>query len=93
MSALFITGSTGFVGSHFLPRTKETQYDSVYCLVRDPRAVQEMKAKDTNTHMIYGRLTDVELYAPYLRHTSTVIHLAAATGKAPREEYFAKNTR
>ena len=44
-----------------------------------------------NVHVIQGGLYDAEVYAPYLRASDVVIHLAAVTGKAPVQEYFATN--
>jgi len=93
MGALFITGSTGFIGSQFMTRIKDTGYESIYCLVRDPASAPAGVGKSQNCQVIHGSVTDASVYAPYLRSTSTVIHLAATTGKAPRQEYFTTNTR
>ncbi|MBI4589083.1 MAG: NAD-dependent epimerase/dehydratase family protein [Candidatus Rokubacteria bacterium] len=85
-NALFITGATGFVGRHLLGRLDPARYPQVYCLGRRPTAVAPGPFR-----IVEGDLADARRYAPALASTDTVIHLAAATGKAPREEYFRVN--
>jgi NADH dehydrogenase len=44
-----------------------------------------------NCQTVIGDLNKPSTYAPYLAACQTVVHLAAATGKAKREDYFAVN--
>jgi len=48
MNGLFSTGSRGYIGSHLLATIKDTDYDSVYRLVRDRGAIQRVRTKEPN---------------------------------------------
>jgi nucleoside-diphosphate-sugar epimerase len=89
MSSLFITGSSGFIGSNLLRRIDPLKYEKVYCLGRT------QPAGDLPQHVqfVKGCICDTESYSRYLDSCDTVIHLAAATGKAMPDEYFKINTK
>src|SRR5262245_19577839 len=88
--SVFITGASGFIGRHLLARRDSKKFKALYCLSRrTPRTIQAPVSD--NVHVIQGGLSDAEVYAPYLRASDAVIHLAAVTGKAPVHEYFATN--
>lgn len=92
MTCLFITGATGFIGSHLLEKLDVARYDHVYCLSRKKRVAQP-HAQSSNVIFLEGDLDNAQVYAPYLSAGDTVVHLAAATGKVEREEYFSVNVR
>lgn len=91
MSNLFITGSTGFIGRRLIQRLDPARYERVYCL-RRPGPSASLSGHG-NLQYIEGDITDADSYAPYLASSETVVHLAAATGKARPEEYFGVNAR
>src|SRR5215467_9496055 len=90
MNSLFITGATGFIGQRFLQTIDHTRYQKIYCLIRkegDAKAISSMP----NCQTVIGDLNKPSTYAPYLAACQTVVHMAAVTGKAKREDYFAVN--
>jgi NADH dehydrogenase len=88
--SVFLTGATGFVGRRVLSTLAEADEPLVvHCLTRQPRPVHALE----RIQSIRGELTDPETYLPALRTCDTVLHLAAATGKAKPEEYFRVNVR
>ena len=89
MSSLFITGFSGFIGSNLLRRIDSRKYEKVYGLGR----TQPSGNFPENFQFVKGCICDTDSYARYLNSCDTVIHLAAATGKATPDEYFKVNTR
>ena len=90
--ALFITGSSGFIGKYLLRRLPLNQYERVYCLSRSQTDLTTELAQRENFHFVQGSLLEPAVYESQLAAADTVIHLAAVTGKARRQEYFAVNT-
>lgn len=88
-NSIFITGTSGFIGSKLLERLDHSIYDRVYALSRDENACRGDGGN--RIQIIKGSIADAEIYTPYLAECDTVVHLAAATGKAKREEYFEVN--
>lgn len=89
MGSLFITGASGFIGSNLLRQIDTQKYDKVYCLGR----TQPAGYLTNNVQFVKGCICDTDSYARYLDSCDTVIHLAAATGKATPDEYFKINTK
>jgi nucleoside-diphosphate-sugar epimerase len=89
MSSLFITGSSGFIGSNLLRRIDTLKYEKVYCLGR----TQPAGCQPQNFQFVRGCICDTDSYSRYLDSCDTVIHLAAATGKAMPDEYFKVNAK
>ena len=84
--SLFVTGATGFVGRRFLQALDPGQYRRIVCLGRTrPASVPK------NVEFVQGDLADANSYAPALTGCDSVVHLAAATGKARPETYFQVN--
>jgi nucleoside-diphosphate-sugar epimerase len=84
VDSVFVSGAGGFLGSRLAA-----------ALVRSGRSVTGLDrspgpAVEGLTH-IQADLHDGESYAPALPRGGTVLHLAAATGKATREEHFRAN--
>ena len=91
MSSLFITGATGFIGRSLVSKLDPANYRSVYCLSRAGAA--ESFATENHIQVVKGDLCEPESYAGALDSCRTVVHLAAVTGKAAREQYFEVNAR
>ena len=89
--SLFITGASGFIASNLLRKLNIKEYKSVYCLSRHESEILTRLSEYDNFKFIKGSIYDAELYEPYLASSDIVVHLAAATGKAGREEYFKVN--
>lgn len=89
MSSLFITGFSGFIGSNLLRRIEPRRYEKMYGLGR----TQPTGHFPENFEFVKGCICDTRSYARQLASCDTVIHLAAATGKAMPDEYFRVNTR
>jgi NADH dehydrogenase len=79
MGSLFITGSTGQVGRSLLPVIPRDRYPDVRLLVRPGTRPPAVPSEWT---IVPGDLANVDPWARALEGVETVIHLAAATGKA-----------
>lgn len=86
---LFVTGGRGFVGSGLLARLAERGHrvvalDRSGSLERDLRQMGDVR-------VVSGDLLESETYRAALATTDIVLHLAASTGRASREEHFRIN--
>ena len=73
-----------------MARLVPQRYDHIYCLSRSPNvSADSMPA--TNVTWLEGGLFDSDRYEHCLDSSVAVVHLAAATGKAPAEQYFKVN--
>jgi NADH dehydrogenase len=55
--------------------------------------LRQWAAGHGNVQLLTGGLFDAAVYAPALTPQTTVLHLAAVTGKAPRETFFRVNAQ
>jgi nucleoside-diphosphate-sugar epimerase len=92
MSALFVTGGSGFIGRRFLGTLDGDRWERVQCLSRSQRWLGPEARERVNLRVVTADLLDVDRYLPSLAGCDTVVHLAATTGKAARAEYFRVNT-
>ena len=88
MKTLFITGSSGFIGRHLLPRLAGGRYATIYCLNRAPG---KAPAENPSVRALEGSLADIDRYQPELTASDCIVHLAAATGKLLPADYFRIN--
>lgn len=70
---LFITGATGFLGTHLFKRLAQTEHH-LYCLVRENSNVRELEQVAT---LIRGDVTDKDSLLQGMKGCEGVIHLAA----------------
>ena len=84
--SVFVTGATGFIGKALVRRLLAAGTYSIKALVRH---VPEHKSNDLS--WVGGNLLDAKTYQSSLRNVDTVIHLAAATGRASRYEHELTN--
>lgn len=82
---LFVTGGSGFVGRHLLPRLALPH--QVFCLTRSP----EGSVFPDRVTVVPGDLTSAVSYGEALASSGTVVHLAATTGSASPEEHRRTN--
>ncbi|MGE0824506.1 MAG: NAD-dependent epimerase/dehydratase family protein [Candidatus Binatia bacterium] len=87
---IFITGGTGFVGSHLIDSLCHRGI-MPRVLVRSPRFVPELTEK--GAECVVGGLDDVEKLANSLGGIDTIFHLAALTRARSEKEYQQVNTQ
>lgn len=78
MSRIFMTGASGFIGSHLLQHLNEKNHQ-LSLLVRTP-TTQQIKGRPSlpaSAQLIIGDLMDSTCYLQALEEVDTVIHLAA----------------
>jgi len=85
---LFVTGGTGFVGRHLLPRLRSGLFHQVFCLTRSP---ERIAAHDQRVTAVPGDLAAAASYSKALASSDTVIHLAASMGTASPAEHVRIN--
>tara|TARA_B100000315_G_scaffold69103_1_gene62950 strand:+ start:574 stop:1461 length:888 start_codon:yes stop_codon:yes gene_type:complete len=71
---ILITGGTGFVGSHLVPKLFESGYE-VRCLVRNWVKAETLKA--SSVELVLGDVTNRESLEQAMAGVETVIHLVA----------------
>lgn len=89
MSALLITGGSGFVGRRLLSALPPAEFPEIRLLLREPGRLPSPLG--VGRDIIIGDLLDPATIRPALRGCHTVLHLAALTGKASRRAMLAAN--
>jgi len=89
---VFITGATGFIGSNLLKNINLQEYHRVYCLGRKETDLIKALSNSSNVTFIKADIADSAQYADALSSCDVVVHLAALTGKAEKQEYFSINS-
>jgi nucleoside-diphosphate-sugar epimerase len=87
MAKYFITGGTGFVGTHLIRRALSGN-DELVCLYR--QKIPKLSNSD-NIHWIKGDLLDSLTYKDVLKNIDYVIHLAGLLLARRREDYVRVN--
>lgn len=88
MARAFITGATGFIGSHLVDQLLKKNYE-IKCLVRKTSNLKWLK--DKPVELIYGDLFDKEALTPALKDTDYVYHIAGVTFAKKKEEFYKGN--
>ena len=84
----FVTGGTGFVGSHLVDHLLE-QGVEVRCLVRDPSRLRWLAGRPVQ--VVHGDLASGEAIRSGVAGVDAVFHLAGLVAAKSREEYFRVN--
>ncbi|UCC79456.1 MAG: NAD-dependent epimerase/dehydratase family protein [Candidatus Zixiibacteriota bacterium] len=71
---IFITGATGFIGSHLVKRLSRTDHE-LYCLVRKTSDVSRLK--ELNANLVVGDVTDKNSLLEGMKDCDWVAHLAS----------------
>lgn len=74
---VLVTGATGFIGSHLLPRLAAVS--KIRCLVK-PESFHKIKTS-TSVEVVVGDLASTRDFEPALKDVKTVVHLAAQLRK------------
>ncbi len=90
--ALFITGTSGFVGKRLLRQINPADYSRITLLNRQRTQLPGHLAGIAWVRQIEGTLKESELYSSCLDRHTRIIHLAGITGKTERDAYFETNT-
>lgn len=91
MESLFVTGGSGFVGRNLFRHLDFTRYHEVFSLSRSGKAPLLPVPVPRNLRVLAADLADPDAYRSFLSGCGTVLHLAAATGKAKPAEYYRVN--
>jgi len=85
----FVTGGTGFVGSHLVDRLLGGGCE-VRCLVRDRARLRWLQGKPVT--LLEGDLNSLEVLRDGASGVDAVFHLAGVTAARSRDEYFSVNS-
>ncbi|UCG87221.1 MAG: NAD(P)-dependent oxidoreductase [Gemmatimonadota bacterium] len=86
---VFVTGGTGFVGSHLVAALLE-RGDEVVCLVRNPAKLNQ-RFRDSEPQSVAGDLDDDAALRAGCTGVDVVFHSAGVTAAHTRAEFFAVN--
>ena len=87
---IFVTGGTGFIGSH-LVETLLRRGHHVTCLARTPAKADRVFAAGPKPRTIQGDLNDVDALAAGCTGADVVFHVAGLVAARSRAEFFAVN--
>ncbi len=91
-NTLFFTGLSGFIGRNILDKVDFRLYQHVYAIGRNKTCeIERYTSSIPNFTFIKADIFDVGAYRQCLASANVIIHLAAVTGKVPREEYVKAN--
>lgn len=88
---ILITGASGFVGDRLLQRVRTEEFDHLYCVGRKCSPTMQALSARAGVTCLEAEFPGRPLPNDVLRAVDTVLHLAAATGKARPETYVATN--
>jgi nucleoside-diphosphate-sugar epimerase len=86
---VFVTGATGFIGSHLVEALLRDGHE-VVCLARDPRKAERLFGPRGPT-VVRGNLADAAALRTGCAGAELVFHVAGLTAARNREEFFAVN--
>lgn len=92
MTSLFLTGASGFLGSAILRRLNPSDFRTITLLARSGVDLPAQLANSEKVKIINASLDDVNQYESSIDEQTTIVHLAAVTGKASPKDYFRINT-
>ncbi len=91
LAGIFVTGGTGFLGQSLLPGLVLDRNQTVFVLSRDRKRALDKLPAAPNLQVVEADLADLDRYRSALAGCDTVLHMAAATGKARAADYYRLN--
>jgi dihydroflavonol-4-reductase len=88
LTAVLVTGATGFIGSHLVDELLKKDY-KIKCLVRKTSNLRWLEGKPVE--YIYAGLFDNDVISTALKDVDYVYHVAGVTFAKKKEEYFRGN--
>jgi len=88
---VFVTGGTGFIGSHTVERLLAYGYH-VRCLIR-PSQTKTRWLQHLPVDFVKGDLSDTESLAKCLKDVDSIIHIAGVTKARHRHDFFTTNVK
>ena len=85
----FVTGGTGFVGSHLVEELLRRGYDEVRCLVRS----RQKWLQPLDITPVRGDLSDIEMLWEAVRDVDVVYHVAGLTRAQEWEAFYEANVQ
>jgi nucleoside-diphosphate-sugar epimerase len=76
-SRIFITGSTGFLGSYIVRKLHYNGYQHLYCLKRKPSSLELVADVSANVTWVEGDILDLPFLTECLEGMDVIIHSAA----------------
>lgn len=73
---ILVTGSTGFLGTHTIPKLAEEYQGKIRCFVRETSDVSLLK-KYSNVELVYGSFDNIETFENALDGVDTLINIAS----------------
>lgn len=89
--ALLVTGATGFIGQRLMARMDPADYSRIRCLTRRTPPDPGDNRFPPQVEWVHGTLNGADACADAFSGIDCVVHLAAVTGQARRDEYFRVN--
>ncbi len=86
----FVTGGTGFVGSHLVSALL-ARGDDVVCLVRDPVKADRVFGAGPRPHLVPGTLADQAALETGVRGADVVYHVAGLVAAVSRDAFHRAN--
>lgn len=77
---IFITGSTGCVGSYFLDDLTQESISDIHLLVRRPQELKAPYFLNARVHVIHGDLQNISEHSALLSRAEYVFHFATSWG-------------
>jgi nucleoside-diphosphate-sugar epimerase len=87
---VFVTGGTGFVGSHLVDALIG-RGDEVVCLVRDVRKIERVFPPERRPRFVGGSLNDDTALRAGCENVDAIIHVAGLIAARSRAEFFSVN--
>lgn len=73
---ILVTGATGFLGSHTIPKLVEEYDGTIRCFVRETSNVDQLK-KYANVQLAYGSFENIQTFEKALDGVETLINIAS----------------
>lgn len=89
-ASVFVTGATGFIGSHLVERLLEKNC-RIKCMVRKTSNLHWLEGKPVE--YVYGDLFKNDVLADAVKDADYVYHIAGVTFAKRKEEYFRGNSK